>query len=229
MSIIQTSIIGSAVEVYIPPPPPQYPAPGSNYPANTGHSFQPSNGGVITGFYEAGSVVEPVIGLWRRAYNGYAINQDGSLTATFPASFTVQESLIDQAVGFGAALDGASEYSMEWLGYFKPAQSGPFTFSAAIDDAMYLWIGENAVTGFTSNNYVLLNSTAGSDALILTADKYYPVRMRYTEYFGGNQCSISYALTGQPFLNNLQNAAIGQFYTDANTTAGTFPASGLIT
>jgi hypothetical protein len=231
MSIIQ-SIIGSAVEVNIPPPPPPppvYPVPGSNYTTVFGTSA-PLIVNPVSGYYEASSVGDnPQVGLWRRAYQGLAVST-GALDPNFPASYTLSESLLDPYVGFGSQADGATNYSMEWIGYFKPAVTGNFVFSANIDDYMYMWIGQNAVSGFTTTypNYVLENSS-GSNGLAMIAGLYYPVRIRYTEIGGANACDIRFALSGEPLLHNQLNASIGQFYVDGIVNNGAFPASGLIT
>lgn len=232
MNLIQ-AIIGSAVEVDIPLPPPPlgtYPVPGSNYTTVFGTSA-PLVVDVVSGYYEPSSVgASPNVGLWRKAYQGIAVTTSATMDPDFPASYTVAESLLDPEVGFGSQPDSATNYSMEWIGYFKPAVTGDFVFSANVDDIMYMWIGSNAVSGFTTTypNWILENSS-GSRGLTMTAGKYYPVRIRYSEYEGNNACDIRFALSGEPLLHNQLNAAIGQFYIDNSSASGAFPASGLIT
>lgn len=222
MSIFQT-LIGSAVGASAPP---LYPVPGFGYP-NAGGSINAT--GVIdtiSGYYEASSLSNPVVGLWRRTYSGEAVGS-GTFDPAFPTGYSEQQSMLDPYVGFGNGTDVATEYTMEWKGYFKPAVTGDFVFSSTVDDYMFMWLGQTATTGYDVTNYVLRNSM-GSNRKTMTAGKYYPVLIRFSEHQGGNECSISFALNGEQLQNNQQNASIGQFYTDDVTNSGFFPGTGLI-
>jgi len=217
--------------VYIPPPPPPvgYPVPGFNYPLAGGTAI-PTNAFPMAGYYEPSSITNPVVGLWRRTYNGTLLDGTNIGVETFPTGFAQVESQLDTYVGFGQGIDVSTYFTMEWKGYFRPETTADYTFTSNVDDYMFLWIGQNAVSGFNNQygNYILQNSS-GSDRIPMIAGKYYPVRMRYTELQGGHSCVIAFGISGYPMLNNLENGAIGQFYTDDNTSNGTFPASGLIT
>jgi hypothetical protein len=228
MSIIQT-LIGSTVgEVYTPPPV-GYPAPGFGYPSGHGGISTPSTQRIPAGYYEASSLSNPIVGLWRRTYTGALLDGTNVGDGSFPTGFTQVESMLDVPVGFGYGLDESTDFTMEWKGYFKPETTGDFVFTSQVDDYMFMWLGNPALQYFNNNpsNYILKDSST-SDAIHMTAGRYYPVRIRYTENQGGNNCSIAFGLSGYSQYNNQMNGAIGQFYTDDNTSAGNYPASGII-
>lgn len=202
-----------------------YPAPGSNYPVV--HSSVSS--GIpqpASAYYEPSSIGAATLGLWRRTFTGMAITSN-SMDSGFPSGWNQVESMPDQYVGFGSATDVSTNYSMEWTGYFKPAVTGDFNFVFQVDDYLCFWIGANAVSGYTySNSYIGASAAAGY--FPLTAGKYYPIRMRYTEIAGGNECSIWAGLNNTVPVHNTANAAVGQFFFDNNSPLD-FPVSGLIT
>jgi hypothetical protein len=204
-----------------------FPVPGSNYPANE-YTVDATGTTTLTGYWNSSSISNPVVGLWRRAYTGTAL--DGTnFDNNFPGLYTQRQSLLDPYVGFGSADDGETNYTMEWLGYFKPAVDGDFIFAQAVDDYAYFWIGQDAVSGFTNTNAFLDGSSGPPAKLTMLAGKYYPVRIRYTENQGGNEYALVSGLNNTLMRNNSNTAATGQFYTDGNTSSGSFPASGLIT
>lgn len=226
MSLIQ-GIIGSAVGVVTPPPPQgPYPNMGSNYPVS--HSAMSSGIAQAAPAYYS-SISADNVGLLRRAFNGTAIT-GGAIDANWPSTYSVAQQGRDQYVGFGYAIDGATNYTMEWVGYFKPAVSGDFNFAWSVDDYLCFWIGATAVSGWTwGNSYVGASNGAGYFPLV--AGRYYPVRILYTEMSGGNDCTIWTGLNNQVPVHNADAAAIGQFFCDAdqNTGAAIFPGSGLVT
>lgn len=222
MSLHQV-IISSAVGAVVANP---YPVPGYGYPAAGGSINATGYIETNIAYFEPSSISNPVVGLWRRTYQGNALPGNGTIDPAFPDSYTQAQSKLDAYVGFGNGSDVANNYSMEWKGYFKPTVTGDFVFSASIDDYMFLWIGGAAIGGYDNTNRVLQDSM-GSGRYHMEAGKYYPVRMIFTEMFGGNECNISFALNGETLANNQENAASGQFYTDDSTNTGVYP-SGLV-
>lgn len=102
--------------------------------------------------------------------------------------------------GFSSSPDSASEdyYSWEWVGYFKALTSEVYTFYLNSDDGSYLWLGSNAVSGYTTSNALVNNGgahapqeTYGSIALI--ADTYYPIRIQFGEIGGGDVVTVSFS------------------------------------
>lgn len=206
-----------------------YPPPGNQYPvsiiAQSGEIQSP-----ISGYYEASSVGTPSLGLYRRTFLGQAFSGDYVQDPDFPATYNIVQNLNDPAVGFGFDLDVATNFTMEWMGYFRPAQSGNFIFSAHVDDFFAMWIGQDAVSGFNASNAILKadNGFDSSSAYPLLADKYYPVRIRYVENQGGHRCTIWSGLRDTILQHNQNSAATGQFFYDPTFVMG-FPGSGLIT
>lgn len=229
MSLIQ-SIIGSVVGASAPPPAWYYPPIGNHYPVITGISngFTPAI--TVSGYYDQSSLSgAPNLGLWRKTYVGTAFDSNFGVDSNFPGSYTLAETTADPYVGFGNDSDVNVNFTMEWLGYFKPAQSGDFVFRMYVDDFAMAWIGSDAVSGFATNNTILQanNNDWPSNVVTLTAGRYYPVRIRYVENTGGHNCTIWTALNNTVGLNNAESGATGQFFYDGNTAGGAFP-SGLI-
>jgi hypothetical protein len=229
MSIIQ-SLIATSVYVESTPPGPNwiYPPPGNNYPV-AGGTAAGSLGAPVSGYYESSSISTPTVGLYRRVYTGTAFGSTFTQDSNFPSTYFVVENQVDSYVGFAFDFDNQTNFTMEWLGFFKPTITGNFVFATNTDDYSIMWIGANAVSGFDNTNSVLQanNSTSGSMALPMVADKYYPVRIRYVENQGGHNFSVWSGISGAPLQHNLDSAATGQFYFDA-THNGAFPGSGLI-
>ena len=90
-------------------------------------------------------------------------------------------------------------YSVEIFGYFRATVSGTYTFSISSDDGTYIWIGPNALVGYTTSNANMNN--AGNNALIsctvtLLAGTYYPIRIHYVEVAGGDDLTFSFTPPG---------------------------------
>jgi hypothetical protein len=214
-----------------PPAPVGYPDPGSGYPVSiSAQNYQTTL--AAPAYYEASSITTPVRGLWRRTFTGTALT---ALTfdTNFPASYTQVESMQDEPVGFAQQLDVSTQYSMEWTGYFKPAFNGNFNFYFLVDDYLAFWIGANAVSGNTWANAEVKGANAlAAGKYPLVAGRYYPIRIAYTENFGGNGCAIWAAQNGFQPQHNVVNEQgdsnpNGQFYFN-NSSPIDFPSSGLI-
>lgn len=82
------------------------------------------------------------------------------------------------------------EQTKVMLGYFKPTETGTHTLSSTSDDMSYLWIGDNAIAGYTPSNALINNGgTHGTNyaagTIALTAGEYYPIRVLYGNTAGG--------------------------------------------
>ena len=86
-----------------------------------------------------------------------------------------------------------SNYSVEWVGYFlTPANgAGNWTFNISSDDAGYMWIGNNAVSGWSTSNH------NNNSKVTLAASTYYPFRIQYGEGGGADNIVISFTPPGQ--------------------------------
>jgi hypothetical protein len=159
-------------------------------------------------------------GLFKTTYTGYfADNVSFFATATSasiggnPAT-SVQTTIISEP-----ATDDGSNFSVQWLGYFKPTTTETYTFFTNSDDASYMWIGANALSGFTTANATVSNgglhgNQERSGTSALTAEVYYPVRMQFGENGGGDVFGFNYStstiskttnVTGLVFYNPLTN------------------------
>jgi len=100
-------------------------------------------------------------------------------------------------------------YSIEIFGYFRATVSGTYTFSLNSDDGSYLWIGNNALVGYTTSNANINNgsSTYGIPvwgAVTLLAGTYYPIRIHYTENIGNNDLQFGFIPPGGLWTANGQ-------------------------
>ena len=161
-----------------------------------------------------------IAGLYKRTYAGYH-NENPSFFATAtlttyganPAT-SVQTTAISEP-----SSDDGSNFSVQWLGYFKPTTTETYTLYISSDDGSYLWIGANALSGFTTANANMNNGGAHgqievSTTVSLTAGVYYPIRMQFGEIGGGDVFTFNYStptipkttnVTGRVFYNPATN------------------------
>jgi hypothetical protein len=134
-----------------------------------------------------------IAGLYRTTYSGYfADNVAFFATATATAT-TVQTTVIEEP-----NTDDGSSFSMQWLGYFVSSTTETYTFFLNSDDASYLWIGSNALSGFTTANATVNNGglhgpVEVSGTAALTAGVYYPIRIQFGEQGGGDVLTFSHS------------------------------------
>jgi len=100
-------------------------------------------------------------------------------------------------------------YSWEWIGYFKPSTTEQYTFYTFSDDASYLWIGDNALNGYTTSNATVNNGglhggTEQQGSISLNANQYYPIRIQFGENTGGDIMTVSFST---PTISKTTNGA----------------------
>jgi hypothetical protein len=159
-------------------------------------------------------------GLYKTTYSGYFNDVPDFFTTATPASVggnpatSVQTTAITEP-----ATDDGSNFSCQWLGYFKPTTTETYTFFTTSDDASYVWVGATAVSGFTTANAVVNNgglhgSQEASGTIALTAGVYYPIRIQFGELNGGDVMTFNYStptitktttVTGLVLYNNTTN------------------------
>lgn len=134
-------------------------------------------------------------GLFMRFYSGtYFANNVGFFNANTPTHTGVTTNLrntycatgglsnpnvVNDQVGPIAVI---SVYSVEWFGLFYAPITGTYTFYLTSDDTSVLWIGNNALSGYTTGNalfYTLYVYTEVTATISLTAGTYYPFRFQY--------------------------------------------------
>ena len=93
--------------------------------------------------------------------------------------------------------------SIEYKGYFLATYTGTHTFYLNSDDGSWLWIGLNALSGFTTANALVQNGglhalSEVSATISLVAGTYYPIRIQFGNGpEGPGQLFASYAHSGQ--------------------------------
>ena len=152
-------------------------------------------------------------GLYRTTYTGYFADDP-----TFFATATVNAT----AVNLSPIRDGDpgfEPFSTQHLGYFKPATTETYTFYLTSDDASFMWLGANAVSGFNTGNAFINNggihgSNEVSASIALTAGVYYPIRIQYGDQGGGDVLQLQFStptiakdenVTGLIFYNSTTN------------------------
>jgi len=159
-------------------------------------------------------------GLYKTTYAGYFSDNVSFFATATPTTYgsnpatSVQTTTISEP-----ATDDGSNFSVQWSGYFKPTTNETYTFFTNSDDASYMWIGANAISGFTTTNSTVNNgglhgAQERSGSVALTAGIYYPVRMQFGEASGGDIMTFNYStptitkttnVTGLVFYNPVTN------------------------
>ena len=159
-------------------------------------------------------------GLYKTTYAGYFSDNVSFFATATPASVggnpatSVQTTAISEP-----SQDDGSNFSCQWLGYFKPTTTQTYTFYTSSDDASYVWIGANALSGFTTGNATVNNgglhgNQEASGSIALTAGVYYPIRIQFGEQGGSDVMTFNYStssitkttnVTGLVFYNTSTN------------------------
>ena len=161
-----------------------------------------------------------VAGLYKTTYSGYFNDNVGFFATATPASVGGNPATSVQTTSiFEPATDDGSNFSCQWLGYFKPTTTETYTFFTNSDDASYVWVGSNAQTGFTTGNATVNNGglhgmQEASGSISLTAGTYYPIRIQFGELSGGDAMTFNFStptitkttnVTGLVFYNSTTN------------------------
>ena len=155
-------------------------------------------------------------GIFKTTYAGYH-NENPAFFATAtptafgsnPATSVQTTSITEPSIG-----DDGSNFSCQWLGYFKATTTETYTFFLSSDDGSYLWIGANALSGFTTANSNINNGGAHgplevSSTFSLTAGVFYPIRIQFGEIGGGDVMTFSYS---SPTITKTTNVTGLVFY-----------------
>lgn len=135
-------------------------------------------------------------GAYRTTYAG-----DWNADIAFFTTATVTGSTVVDNFTIASQPTNTSE---QYLGYIKSDFTGTWTFSMSSDDAAKLWIGDNAISGYTSGN-ALASSTFGSNGsgtYPMIAGYFYPLRLMFGNGGGPGSLNVTYAYTGQSATNN---------------------------
>jgi hypothetical protein len=138
-------------------------------------------------------------GLWKTKYTGY---WGGDPTWFDSHSADIIYEQMDDTFTADAMNEGVS---IQWVGYFNPTVTANYTFYMISDDESRVWVGANAITGYTTSNNIIYadsnsNNPGGevvSNPILLTAGEYYPIRVQY-----GNVSNGSYAFFAFSWSND---------------------------
>jgi len=143
-------------------------------------------------------------GLYGKRYVGYFGDTEGNDDSVNWFNTATLHGDVNQLTEFNrfsssANRDSEEYYSWQWLGYFKASSTENYTFYTASDDASYVWIGANALAGFTTANANVNNGglhgadEVASSPINLTAGVYYPIRIQFGENEQGDELSFSFS------------------------------------
>ncbi|KAI0840888.1 GLEYA domain-containing protein [Hypoxylon sp. FL0890] len=99
-------------------------------------------------------------------------------------------------------------YVIDHRGYLFAPQTGAYTISATgVDDAVFVWYGETAVSGWSRANDALLVTTdspnqSGSIPVTLNAGDYLPFRIMYAQAQGGAEFQLSITAPDGTVISN---------------------------
>ena len=175
---------------------------------------------LTTNGYWTSWVLPYTAGVYKTTYSGYFADNVSFFATATPASVGGNPATSVQTTSiFEPATDDGTNFSCQWLGYFKPTTTETYTFFTSSDDASYMWIGSNAQTGFTTSNSTVNNgglhgNQERSGTASLTAGTYYPIRIQFGEQGGGDVMTFNYStptiskttnVTGLVFYNSTTN------------------------
>jgi hypothetical protein len=88
--------------------------------------------------------------------------------------------------------------SIMLLGYLRAPTTETYTFFTNTDDASYMWIGPDAISGYTHTNAVVQNgglhgTTEQSGTISLVQNIYYPIRIMFGNNTGPGTMVVSYS------------------------------------
>jgi hypothetical protein len=161
-----------------------------------------------------------VAGLFKTTYAGYFADVPSFFATATATTYGTNPSTSIQTTAISeASSDDGSNFSIQWLGYFLPSTTETYTFFTASDDGSYVWVGSNALSGFTTANATVNNGGAhgvveASGTASLTAGVYYPIRIQFGEAGGGDALTFNYStptitkttnVTGRVFYNPATN------------------------
>lgn len=151
--------------------------------------------------------IYPVAGLYQSYQSGYHNENVNYMTA--PTAEGATNSVNYPSIG--------ENISYQWVGYFLAPSTGTYNFRLTSDDGSYFWIGNNAISDYTTSNTIVsanfFTGTVTSQNVQLTAGTYYPVRLLYGN--GGGVGSISLSFSGPGIANRTDGT--GYFFYNADT------------
>ncbi|KAI1379298.1 GLEYA domain-containing protein [Hypoxylon crocopeplum] len=184
---------------------------------------------------------------WMEYYNGQGNNMDDTYSTFDPTLYKTQTSSISgvtNTIG-GIRTAGGQQISvygnpqtfngdyfvLNHRGYLFAVVSGTYTIQVTgADDAVFLWYGPNAYSGWTRANANLIVTYGGGSPSIdvqLTQGDYLPIRIVYAQGQGLAAFEISVSVGGNVLLDsNTQNSPYIIQYSCDGTLAPQYPPFG---
>jgi hypothetical protein len=166
----------------------------------------------------------PALGLIWNSYNGYHNgNVYYPITApTNPGYIGVSQGITSDFTNLSTATNnnwvqnsGQVNFTILWFGYlYTQNYNGNWLFTISSDDQTFIWIGKNALSGYTTSNTNATVSGVQFFTLALLSYTYYPIRILYGQGSGAYNLSINIAPPGgQAFTNGN-----GYYFDSSGTT-----------
>lgn len=205
--------------------------PGAASPPSGNQAIFPGSGrpGGLGGYWIEGANRIYLIGGETANERGRKLPNVSVRDTTYNPRYFDSGSIVSQDVDPGThPTDGfvtnysGTYYSVQWVGYFVPAQTGDHVFHCQnVDDYFALWIGQNAETNYTINNaalFVYLNAAlTSSQPIALQAGRRYAIRMQYTNEPSIQALQVAWSGPGQSMTTNFQNRVFHYSCTTATT------------
>lgn len=99
---------------------------------------------------------------------------------------------INNIYSFTGVTPSSTNISIEATGYFRPTSTGTWYFYSTSDDYSYMWIGDNAINGYTTANALLQGGGQANAPVELVADVFYPVRIHLCNGSGIAQMELAF-------------------------------------
>lgn len=187
-------------------------------------------------------------GLSFKVYNGY-MNDDISY---FRKASLISGGITNNFSSLASATKNISnanstKISVEWLGYIKSNADCTINVSMTSDDCSFMWIGDNALSGYTKNNTFINNGglhpeVTKTNTFSLKSTEYYPLRIQFGQNKGGNKFTLSitsniqggniqFLTTPDPFTSNFIKpnqliTTLGDLWKSNNPIDGCDPLNG---
>lgn len=205
------SLIG-AVGPFVPPTDLDYPIPGSGTYRTAATALSGITYANLGTPYDPGGFIDTVAnstpGLRRYKYDGNfctgATQTVGSYNLNFFSTATFFKAVDDTYVSWGNQSDGDQpgqhNFSIYWLGYVQVPTTQNYNIFVESDDTMAVWIGSAATGTFNAGNCSVSSSnknlpgqaasSRNANSVTLSAGKWYPIRIWYSEFTGGCTCQF---------------------------------------
>lgn len=157
---------------------------------------------LVKGYVNAVSNI--ITGLTFQVYQGYMNdNVNFFKTATKLGSRGVTNSSFNDIRSSTNSIinENSQKVSVEWLGYFKVSFDEDVSFVLESDDCSFMWIGNEAISNYTTTNAFINNSGSHpmkkvSKSISLKSNVYYPIRIQYGNNEGQGNIKLLYQRGG---------------------------------